>query len=119
MKYPSNFMSGFALKSSEATVAAMSKAGQFAEAKKSAASFPSPASRDRARWIIGTEQAKQGELAGARETADEITDKALRAIVYCEVAAGFFKESSHLALQDIHDSIEELRHYRRRMFVEE
>jgi oligoribonuclease len=33
-----------------------------------------------------------------------------------EVAAGFSKESKHLALQDIRDSIEELRHYREHLF---
>lgn len=32
-----------------------------------------------------------------------------------EVAAAFTKESSHLALDDIHDSIAELRHYRERL----
>jgi len=33
-----------------------------------------------------------------------------------EVAEGFRKQSTHLALQDIRDSIEELRHYRERLF---
>jgi oligoribonuclease len=33
-----------------------------------------------------------------------------------DVASGFTKESTHLALQDIRDSIEELRHYRRELF---
>jgi oligoribonuclease len=33
-----------------------------------------------------------------------------------EVAAGFRKESTHLALQDIRDSIEELRFYREQLF---
>jgi oligoribonuclease len=33
-----------------------------------------------------------------------------------EVAAGFHKQSSHLALQDIRDSIEELRYYREHLF---
>ena len=32
------------------------------------------------------------------------------------VADGFRKQSTHLALQDIHDSIEELRHYREHLF---
>lgn len=31
-------------------------------------------------------------------------------------AAGFTKESTHLAMADIHDSIAELRHYRERLF---
>jgi oligoribonuclease len=34
-----------------------------------------------------------------------------------EIAAGFYKESRHLALNDIHDSIDELRYYRSRMFI--
>lgn len=50
---------------------------------------------------------------------DVSTIKELARRWYPDIAAGFFKESSHLALQDIHDSIEELRFYRRRMFVEE
>jgi oligoribonuclease len=33
-----------------------------------------------------------------------------------EVATGFHKQSSHLALQDIRDSIEELRYYREHLF---
>ena len=33
-----------------------------------------------------------------------------------EVAAGFHKQSTHLALQDIRDSIEELRYYREHLF---
>lgn len=33
-----------------------------------------------------------------------------------EVAAGYSKESSHLALDDVYDSIEELRYYRRQLF---
>jgi oligoribonuclease len=32
------------------------------------------------------------------------------------VAAGFTKESSHLALNDIRDSIAELKHYREHLF---
>lgn len=34
-------------------------------------------------------------------------------------AAGFTKESSHLAMSDIHDSIAELKHYRERLFRSE
>jgi oligoribonuclease len=34
-----------------------------------------------------------------------------------EVARGFTKESTHRALQDIRDSIAELRHYREKLFV--
>jgi oligoribonuclease len=34
-----------------------------------------------------------------------------------ELAAGFAKQSSHLALADIRESIEELRYYRRRLFA--
>ncbi len=33
-----------------------------------------------------------------------------------EIAKGFKKESSHLALDDIHDSIEELKYYRDKLF---
>jgi oligoribonuclease len=33
-----------------------------------------------------------------------------------EVAAGFRKDSTHLALQDIRDSIEELQFYREHLF---
>jgi oligoribonuclease len=33
-----------------------------------------------------------------------------------EVAAGFSKESTHLALADIHDSIRELKFYREKLF---
>jgi oligoribonuclease len=33
-----------------------------------------------------------------------------------DVAAGYSKESSHLALDDVYDSIEELRYYRRQLF---
>ena len=36
---------------------------------------------------------------------------------YPEQVKGFNKSSTHLALQDIHDSIEELRFYRQRLFV--
>ncbi len=36
-----------------------------------------------------------------------------------EVAAGFNKQSSHLALDDIRDSIAELRHYREHLFIED
>jgi oligoribonuclease len=34
-----------------------------------------------------------------------------------EIATGFVKESAHLALADIHESIRELRHYREHLFV--
>jgi oligoribonuclease len=34
-----------------------------------------------------------------------------------EIAGGFAKQSSHLALADIRESIEELRYYRRRLFA--
>jgi oligoribonuclease len=34
-----------------------------------------------------------------------------------KVAAGFSKQSSHLAMDDIRDSINELRHYREHLFV--
>lgn len=34
-----------------------------------------------------------------------------------EIAAGFAKESSHRALDDIRDSIAELRHYREKFLV--
>ena len=50
---------------------------------------------------------------------DVSTLKELARRWYPDIAAGFFKESTHLALQDIHDSIEELKYYRRRMFIEE
>ena len=33
-----------------------------------------------------------------------------------QIAKGFEKESQHLALQDIHDSIDELRYYREHLF---
>jgi oligoribonuclease len=33
------------------------------------------------------------------------------------VAAGFTKPSSHLALEDIRDSVRELQYYRERLFV--
>jgi oligoribonuclease len=47
---------------------------------------------------------------------DVSTLKELARRWYPQVAAGFSKESRHLALQDIHDSIEELRYYRRELF---
>ena len=50
---------------------------------------------------------------------DVSTLKELARRWYPDIAGGFFKESTHLALQDIHDSIEELRYYRRRMFFPE
>jgi oligoribonuclease len=43
---------------------------------------------------------------------DVSTLKILARLWAPDVADGFLKESSHLALNDIHDSIAELRHYR-------
>jgi len=48
---------------------------------------------------------------------DVSTLKILAGIWLPEVAAGFSKESSHLALDDIKDSIEELAYYRQTMFI--
>jgi oligoribonuclease len=50
---------------------------------------------------------------------DVSTLKELARRWYPDIAAGFFKESTHLALQDVHDSIEELKYYRRKMFCPE
>ena len=36
---------------------------------------------------------------------------------YPTIAAGFDKESEHLALSDIRDSINELRYYREKLFI--
>ena len=47
---------------------------------------------------------------------DVSTLKELARRWYPAVAAGFCKESTHLALQDIHDSIAELRYYRQELF---
>lgn len=47
---------------------------------------------------------------------DVSTLKELASRWYPDVARGFSKDSSHLALSDIHDSIAELRHYRRELF---
>ena len=47
---------------------------------------------------------------------DVSTVKELARRWHPDVASGFTKESTHLALQDIRDSIEELRHYRRELF---
>ncbi len=47
---------------------------------------------------------------------DVSTLKELARRWYPEIAAGFYKESKHLALDDIRDSIEELRYYRNRLF---
>lgn len=47
---------------------------------------------------------------------DVSTLKELASRWHPDVARGFSKESSHLALSDIHDSIEELRYYRRSLF---
>ncbi|MCB1825500.1 MAG: oligoribonuclease [Candidatus Competibacteraceae bacterium] len=48
---------------------------------------------------------------------DVSTLKELARRWYPERIKGFNKSSTHLALQDIHDSIEELRFYRERLFV--
>jgi oligoribonuclease len=48
---------------------------------------------------------------------DVSTLKELARRWYPEIAAGFYKESRHVALNDIHDSIDELRYYRSRMFI--
>ena len=50
---------------------------------------------------------------------DVSTLKELARRWYPERLKGFNKSSTHLALQDIHDSIEELRFYRERLFVSE
>lgn len=50
---------------------------------------------------------------------DVSTLKELARRWYPDIATGFSKESTHLALQDIHDSIEELKYYRRKMFCPE
>lgn len=47
---------------------------------------------------------------------DVSTLKELASRWFPDVARGFSKESSHLALSDIHDSIAELRYYRRQLF---
>jgi oligoribonuclease len=47
---------------------------------------------------------------------DVSTLKELARRWYPEVAAGYSKESSHLALDDVYDSIDELRYYRRQIF---
>jgi oligoribonuclease len=47
---------------------------------------------------------------------DVSTLKELASRWYPDVARGFSKDSSHLALSDIHDSIAELRYYRRELF---
>ena len=47
---------------------------------------------------------------------DVSTLKELARRWYPDVAAGFYKESKHLALDDIRDSIDELRYYRARLF---
>ena len=46
---------------------------------------------------------------------DVSTLKELAARWAPEVMASFSKESRHLALDDIHDSIDELKHYRERL----
>jgi oligoribonuclease len=47
---------------------------------------------------------------------DVSTLKELARRWYPEIAKGFSKSSTHLALADIHDSIEELRYYREQLF---
>jgi oligoribonuclease len=47
---------------------------------------------------------------------DVSTLKELASRWHPDVARGFSKESSHLALSDVHDSIAELRYYRRELF---
>jgi len=47
---------------------------------------------------------------------DVSTLKELASRWFPDVARGFSKESSHLALSDIHDSIAELQYYRRHLF---
>jgi len=49
---------------------------------------------------------------------DVSTLKELAQRWYPKIAAGVRKQSSHLALEDIRDSIDELRYYRRHLFVE-
>ena len=48
---------------------------------------------------------------------DVSTIKELAKRWYPNVAAGFNKESEHLALSDIRDSINELRYYREKLFI--
>ncbi len=48
---------------------------------------------------------------------DVSTLKELARRWYPDLARGFSKSSSHLALQDVRDSIEELRYYREHLFV--
>ncbi len=47
---------------------------------------------------------------------DVSTLKELAGRWYPDVAKGYSKESSHLALDDVYDSIDELRYYRRKLF---
>ena len=49
---------------------------------------------------------------------DVSTLKELARRWYPEIAAGLHKESRHLALADIRDSIDELRYYREHLFIE-
>ena len=48
---------------------------------------------------------------------DVSTIKELARRWYPDISSGFYKESRHLALADILDSIEELRYYRNRLFI--
>jgi oligoribonuclease len=63
-----------------------------------------------ARWMPGLERFFH------YRNLDVSTVKELARRWHPDVASGFTKESPHLALQDIRDSIEELRHYRRELF---
>ena len=48
---------------------------------------------------------------------DVSTIKELAKRWYPNIAAGFDKESAHLALSDIRDSINELQYYREKLFI--
>lgn len=48
---------------------------------------------------------------------DVSTLKELARRWYPKIAKGFRKDSSHLALDDVHDSIDELRYYREHLFI--
>jgi oligoribonuclease len=62
------------------------------------------------RWMPGLERFFHYRNLGVS------TVKELARRWHPDVASGFTKESTHLALQDIRDSIEELRHYQRELF---
>jgi oligoribonuclease len=63
-----------------------------------------------ARWMPGLERFFH------YRNLDVSTLKELAHRWYPDIAAGFGKVSSHLALADIRDSIEELRFYRQHLF---